>query len=103
MIRRSTERLIGIKYLFILIAMSGSCSLLLACKVSSVDLYVGATADEAKDDGLTSVDIPVGETAWFYAECTVTENPDSDDIIWEFDLNGDGDYDDDDDYHHHAV
>jgi len=94
MIRQSTERVICIKYLFILIAMFGSCSLLLACKVSSVDLYVGATADanDIKDEALTSVTIAVGETAWFYAECTVTENPDCDDIIWEFDLDGDGTY-----------
>ena len=94
MIRQSTKRLICIKYLFILIAMFSSCSLLLACKVSSVDLYVGATADanDIKDGGLTSVDIPVGEKAWFYAECTVTENPNSDDIVWEFDFDGNGTY-----------
>ena len=96
MIRQSTQRLICIKYLFILIAMFSSCSLLLACKVSSVDLYVGKTADanDIKNEGLTSVDIPVGDTAYFYAECEVTENPDSEDIHWEFDLNGDGYYDD---------
>ena len=80
--------------------MFSSCSLLLACKVSSVDLYVGVTddANDVRDDGLTSVDIPVGETAYFYAKCTVTENPDSNDIIWDFDLNGDGDYIDSVDY-----
>ncbi len=79
MIRQSTERLICMKYLFILIAMFSSCSLLLACKVSSVDLYVGTSDDPnvVRDGGLTSVNIPVGDTAYFYAECTVTENPDS--------------------------
>ncbi len=76
--------------------MFSSCSLLLACKVSSVNLYVGATADPnvVRDGGLQSVDIPVGETAYFYATCEVTENPDELGIKWEFDLDGDGSYDD---------
>ncbi|MCD6392464.1 MAG: hypothetical protein J7M40_03055, partial [Planctomycetes bacterium] len=45
-----------------------------------------------RDGGLVSVDIPAGDTAYFYAKCTVSEDPDPNDIKWLFDLDGDGTY-----------
>ncbi len=95
MIRQSTERLICSRYLFILIAMFSSCSLLLACRVDSVDLYVGNTATAAEEDEHISITIPVGFTAYFYATCEVIgANPDELDIKWEFDLDGNGSHED---------
>jgi len=73
--------------------MFSSCSLLLACKVDSVTLNVGKTFTEAEEDGLTSIDIPVGETGYFYATCEVNENPDELDIKWQFDRDGNGAWD----------
>ncbi len=68
--------------------------MLLACEVGSVTLNVGTTATEAEEDRLSSIDIPIGDIAYFYATCSVDANPEELGINWEFDLDGDGSYDD---------
>ncbi len=94
MTHTGNQRLTALALSTILTVLAPS-SLLLACKVESVTLYVGATAADAAADGAgQTVSIPVGDTAYFYATCTVPENPAELDIEWQFKLDGDGSFGD---------
>lgn len=76
----------------VLIAVCGSA--VSACEVTDVDIYAGESWTEARgkgNDPNEPVFIGIGETAYFYAECS-TDNPDNVDIKWEFDYDG-GAYD----------
>ncbi|MEE9365618.1 MAG: hypothetical protein V3W44_02930, partial [Dehalococcoidales bacterium] len=69
------------------------CSIVYACTVDSVTLYVSdVSSDDAETNQSTSTSIPVGGTVYYYAVCTIDENPDEVGIEWTLDLDGDGTY-----------
>jgi len=89
----------GKKRMFVCVLVAGVLvliavwSIVYACTVTSVNISV---SDESEEDAETnrspSTIIPVGGTAFFYAECGYNENPNNDGIEWTFDLDGDGTY-----------
>lgn len=76
----------------VLITVAGYCGLVMACKVTQVDIWAGRTQSEANSKAnppTTPVYIAEGNTAYFYAECDA-DNPGGKDFKWEFDFNGGG-------------
>ena len=58
----------------------------MGCCVTDVDMWVGKTALDAANKTSTYIRICKGETAYFYAECTVQEDTDCRKIKWTFDF-----------------
>jgi hypothetical protein len=89
-INGGSRKFIVLRSVLVVVLLVLSCHIFaertMGCCVTDVDMWVGKTATDAANKQDTLIYICKGETAYFYAECTVEADPECKQIEWKFDF-----------------